>query len=120
MTTVTIIPEPSEHDGVSYRAVAGQLQGVGKSAGAALDALTTQLGEEESGTLVIVQNLRPDRFFTAQQQARLTELMTRWRAARNSQSALPPQEQAELEALVQAETEAASQRAKALLDALAP
>src|SRR5262245_26712948 len=104
MTTVTIIPEPSEQDGITYRAVAGEIQAVGNSAGAALDALTTQLGEEERGTLVIVQNQRPDRFFTAEQQARLTDLMTRWRRARDIGKALAPQEQIELEALVRAET----------------
>jgi hypothetical protein len=120
MTTVTILPELSEQNGVAYRAVSGKIQAVGRSAGEALDALTPQLDEEESGTLVIVQNLRADRFFSAQQQQRLTELMARWRAARDTQSALPPDEQAELEALTEAEIEAAAQRAKAMLDALAP
>jgi hypothetical protein len=60
----------------------------------------------------VVQQLRPDRFFTAQQQ-RLEELMGRWRTARQGHNALPPEEQAELDALVEAEMQAAGQRAAA-------
>jgi hypothetical protein len=78
------------------------------------------LDEEETGTLVVVQNLRPDRFFTAQQQQRLEELMARWRSARDTQSGLTGTEQAELEALVEAELEAATQRAASLLRDSAP
>jgi hypothetical protein len=120
MTTVAILPESLGADGPTYRAVAGGIQSVGRTAGEALDALTAQLGEEETGTLVIVQNLRPDRYFSAHQQQRLGELMARWRAARDTQSALSPDEQAELEALVEAELQAATQRARAVLDQLAP
>jgi len=61
-----------------------------------------------------------DRFFTAQQQARLTDLMSRWRSARDSGSGLSAEEQSEIEALVQAEREGAAQRAQALLDSRAP
>jgi hypothetical protein len=118
MTTVAILPESAEAGGTTYRAVAGRIQSVGRTAGEALDALTAQLGEEETGTLVIVQNLRPDRFFSAQQQQRLADLMARWRAARDAQSALSPDEQAELETLVDAEVRAATQRARAALDEL--
>src|SRR5690348_6528167 len=56
MTTVAILPESTGKDGPTYRAVAGNLQSVGRTAGEALDALTAQLSEEESGTLIIVQN----------------------------------------------------------------
>ena len=71
MTTITILPEKAD----SYRAVAGDKESTGRTAGEALDALTSQLEDEESGTLVIVQNRKPDEFFDAAQQARLTELM---------------------------------------------
>jgi hypothetical protein len=120
MTKVAILPERTDTGGTTYRAVAGDKQSVGRTVGEALDALTTQLPEEETGTLIIVQNLRPDRFFTAQQQQRLGELMARWRAARDSGTALPPDEQAELESLADAEVHAATQRAAALLHELAP
>jgi exonuclease I len=86
-----------------------------KKVAEALDALTAQLNPEEKGTIVIVQNLQPDRFFTAAQQQRLNELMSRWRNARDTGTTLSDQEQAELEALVQAELHGAQQRADDLL-----
>jgi hypothetical protein len=120
MTTITIIPESPGSPPTSYRAVARNAQAVGKTAGEALDALTLQLPEEEAGTLVVVQSWRPDEFFTAAQQARLQELMARWRVARDAGASLPPEEQAELDALVEAELRAATARAAALSRGLAP
>lgn len=110
MTTVSILPVPRKK-GVSYRAIAGDKQSEGRSVGEALDALTVQLSDEESGTMVIVQNFRPDRFFTAQQRNRLAELMVQWREARESGSDMPEREKAEMDALVDAELEAATKRA---------
>src|SRR5258706_16155784 len=115
MTKVAILPEPSVHGGVVYRAVAGARQAVAKTVGAALDALTAQLSPEESGTLVVVQNHQPDEFFTAEQQRRLEELMQCWRAARDTGKLLSPPEQTELNALVDAEVVASGQRAAAAL-----
>jgi len=120
MTTIAILPENPDSPTSGYRAVAGDKQSVGKTAGQALDALTAQLNEAESGTLVVVQNLRPDGFFTAAQQQRLEDLMTRWRAARDSNAPFPAADQAELEALVAAELAAAVERTKALTQGLAP
>jgi hypothetical protein len=77
--------------------------------------LTASLPEGEAGTLVIVQNQRPDHFFSADQQARLNELMARWRAARDAGSALSPVEQAELDKLVDAEVRAAGERTAEVL-----
>src|SRR5437867_3785890 len=110
MTTIAILPESPGSPSTTYRAVAGTKQSVGNSAGEALDALTAQLSDGELGTLVVVQNLRPDQFFTAAQRQRLEELMTLWRFARDNNSAFPAAEQAELEALVAAELAAAVQR----------
>ncbi|HEV3260974.1 MAG TPA: hypothetical protein VG013_29245 [Gemmataceae bacterium] len=118
MTKVAILPERTERGEIAYRAIAGQRQSVGKTAGAALDALTALLPAEETGTLVIVQDLRPDRFFSAQQQQRLQQLMARWHGARDAGTALSTEEQAELDVLVEAEVRAASQRATALLNEL--
>jgi hypothetical protein len=115
MTKVAILPEPSIKGEILYRAVAGARQAVAKTVGAALDALTAQLPPEESGTLVVVQNHRPDQFFSLQQQRRLEELMERWRTARDSGTSLPPSEQAELNALVDAEVQASGERAAAAL-----
>ena len=115
MTKIAILPEPAESGQVTYRAIAGRQQAVGRTAGEALDALTCTLKGDDSATLVIVQHQRPDRFFTAEQQARLEELMRRWRRAREAGTSLPPDESAELENLVDAEVSAASQRTAALL-----
>ena len=118
MTTVAILPEKSQVGDTAYRAIAGLIQSVGKTAGEALDGLTAQLHDGEAGTLVVVQHLRPDRFFTAEQQQRLQALLDRWRASRDAGRAMPETEQAELEALVQTELEATAQRAAALVQGL--
>jgi hypothetical protein len=110
MTTITILPEEKK-----FRAVAGKRESVGRTAGEALDALTAQLDEEESGTLVVIQPRRADRFFNSSQQKRLTELM----AKRQSQS-LSVEEEAELENLVEAELNSARRRAEEMLGGLKP
>jgi hypothetical protein len=83
-----------------------------------LDALTAQLSADEVSTLIIVQSLRPDRFFTAAQQQRLDALMARWRTLRDRGAPLPADDYAELEALIAAELQASAARAAALADAL--
>jgi hypothetical protein len=115
MTTITIVSESLGKDGIIYRAKAGALQSEGRSAGEALDALTKQLGEVEAGTLVIIQRSQPDGFFTAAQRQRLGDLMARWRQARDLNSQLPPEEQAELEQLIEAELQATTRRAESAL-----
>jgi hypothetical protein len=119
MTKVAILPEPSVEGHVIYRAIAGTRQAVARTAGAALDALTAQLSSEESGTMVVIQNHKPDEFFSAQQQQRLEELMQLWRAARDRGNKLSPSEQAELTALVDAEIQASGERAAAALAGIA-
>ena len=118
MTKVAILPEVSERGEKVYRAVARGRQSLAKTAGAALDALTAQLPPEEAGTLIVVQSQQPDEFFTVQQQERLRELMARWRAARDAGASMTSAEQAELEALVDAEVHAAGRRAAELSAAL--
>lgn len=115
MTKVAIVPEPTPTGETAYRAIAGAWNSVGKTAGQALDALTALLPKDEAGTVLVVQHQFPDRFFTARQQGRLRTLMTRWRAARDAGKALPPAEQAELDALSEAELRAATERTNALL-----
>ena len=118
MTKVAILPIPTGQGGLSYRAIAGEKHAQGNTAGEALDALTAQLSADEASTLIIVQNLRPDAFFTATQQQRLDALMARWRTARDHGATLPADEQTELEALIAAELQASAARAAALADAL--
>ena len=66
---------------MAFRAVTVRNQAMGRTAGEALDALTSQLPPEEGDTLIIVRNLVPDRFFTAEQRLRLEQLMADWRWA---------------------------------------
>jgi hypothetical protein len=118
MTNVAIFPVGTEGGDIFYHAIAGGKQSGGKTAGEALDALTAQLPEDEAGTLVVIQNLRPDRFFNAAQQRRLAELMEHWRRARDAGTTLSAEEQTELQSLVEAETRAAADRIAALADEL--
>lgn len=115
MTTIAIVPDNPQGSPAGFRAVSGEAQSSGATVGQALDALRQQLGGPEQTTLVVVQPMQPDQFFTAAQQQRLAELMDRWRSARDSGTALPPQEQAELETLVEAELRAATERSAALI-----
>jgi hypothetical protein len=120
MNTITIFPENPQAPTPRFRAVSGEKQSVGATAGEALDALTAQLGEPRATTLVVVQPMQVDALFTAEQQQRLAELMARWRAARDAGTLLPADEQAELDALVEAELHAAMQRSTALAQQLLP
>ena len=120
MTRVAIVPESADGGDRAYRAIAGDKQSIGKTAGEALDALVVQLPSDEAGTLVVVQSLKPDRYFTAEQRQRLGDLMKRWREARDAGHALPAADQAELQKLVEAELDASAQRTAALVRELAP
>ena len=111
MTAITILPEKLGTVETIYRALAGERESVGRSAGEALDALTARLSDEESGMLVVIQNLRPDEFFTSAQRRRLAELMSRWRTARDRGDSLVGEEQAELQSLIDDELNAARRRA---------
>jgi hypothetical protein len=62
--------------------------------------------------------MQPDKLFSAEQQQRLAELMTNWRIARDAGTSLPPEEQAELDALVEVELRAACQRSATLASQL--
>jgi hypothetical protein len=110
MSKVAILPIPTKTGGISYYAVAGDKQSQGKTAGEALDALTAQLPEDETGSLIIVQSRRPDHFFNAVQQKRLAELMEYWRIAQDKGEILSIEKQTELETLVEAELRASANR----------
>lgn len=120
MTSVAILPDGTPQNGSRCLAVAGPFHSEGRTAGEALDALTAQLDESQTGTLVIVQSFRGDSEFATADQERLAGLMSKWRQARDAGVALPSDEQRELEALVQAELEAAGRRAELLRQNLQP
>ncbi|MBE9233272.1 hypothetical protein IQ231_16745 [Cuspidothrix issatschenkoi LEGE 03284] len=118
MTTVAIVPISNANGERSYRAIAGNKQSVGKTAGQALDALTIQLGEVEFRALLIIDNFHPDQFFTNEQKQRLSDLMSMWRTARDEGQTLPPEIQLELDNLVDAELNAATARTASLAQKL--
>ena len=113
MTAIAIFPDATVTPSC-YRAISGQMQGTGRTAGEALDALVAQLDDSGLGSLLVVQPCRADAFFTAEQQQRLGELMDRWRTARDSGIRFADEDRAELDALVEAELRAATARSAAL------
>ncbi|MFI5459977.1 MAG: hypothetical protein ACHRXM_31540 [Isosphaerales bacterium] len=119
MTKIAMFQENAGADQMTFRAVAVGNQAVGRTAGEALDALTTQLPDGEADTLIIVRSLRPDRLFTAAQRQSLEQLMARWRSARAAGESLAAGEQIELKNLIDAEVHAATERAPALSHELA-
>ncbi|HWQ32673.1 MAG TPA: hypothetical protein VNQ79_07300 [Blastocatellia bacterium] len=114
MTVISIFSENSQAGETIWRAMAGAKESVGKTAGEALDGLTKLMGTEISAAQFIVQPVQADQFYTAGQQRRLAELMARWRDARDQRRQLPPEEFAELEALIEAELEGSARRAEAM------
>ena len=115
MTTITIFPERRKEHTTVFSAITKEREATGSTAGEALDKLTEQLSEEETGTIAIVQQFRPDRFFSAAQRERLNELSELRRATRQAAQNLTPAEQTELEQLVDEEVRAATERARAIL-----
>lgn len=90
----------------------------GKTPGEALDTVRAGFADTDSSTLIILQNNLPDQFFSALQQDRLETLMRLWRTARDQGTQLSIAEQRELDLLVQAELQAAGDRARAMADSL--
>jgi hypothetical protein len=117
MTKVTIVADNPGSPDTKFRASALNREAVGATVGTALDGLATQLNDS-AGTLIIVQNLRPDQFFTADQQRRLEHLFEKWRSARDCGQSLPPNELAELEGLVNSELNGATNRVDAMAQEL--
>lgn len=115
MNTIEIIQEQTDPP---YRARWRNWQAVGTTPGAALDAierLAAADSKDGNGTVVIVQRFRPDAFFTRPQQERLRQLMDHFHAERAAGKELPPEERNEIETLVDAEWQAAIDRAAEIL-----
>ncbi len=118
VTKVAVYHEPADPACLPFRAAAGRNQAQGRTAGEALDALASQLPDDEVDTLVIVRSMSPDRFFSAEQRQRLEHLMALNREAQAANTSLSAEAQAELEQLIDAEVRATTARAAALLDQL--
>src|SRR5438105_3689279 len=102
MTKVTISAENPGSASTRFRAVSRGRESVGPTPGAALDSLAKQLNPQESNTLIVVQNMSPDEFFTAAQQQRLHHLLALRRLALDAGREMDPAEKAELEELIDA------------------
>lgn len=111
MTITSVVTTANE---TMWRAATDGLEVIGKTAGEALDGLRARLGLEQNEMFLVCEQWQPDEFFTAAQQRRLSDLMERWRAARDAGNILPNPEQAELEALVDAQLEGSAKRAAAM------
>lgn len=118
MKTIEIVSETSSKQTV-YRAFCGEQQATGITPGEALDLLeqnpASQGHEENSNTLIIVQRFRADNFFTAEKQLQMRELMDRFHHANDAGNQLVLAEKQELETLVDAEWNAAIERAEAII-----
>jgi hypothetical protein len=115
MQTISIAAVATTNGERVYQAIIGDQQSTGKTAGEALDALTVQMGGEEINGFLLLQSCQPDQFFTTSQQQRLTELMSLWRTARDQGNTIPPEQQLELDNLIEAELYATAERSKAIL-----
>ena len=119
LTKIALLPEQTA-DETTWRAIAGEKQSVGRTAGEALDAIAAQLNDEEGGTLIIMQSQRPDKFFGEEKRLRLQMLMEQWREARDKGGTLSPDDQSELQSLAEEEVRATMIRSSALLGAPTP
>ncbi|MGC4042815.1 MAG: hypothetical protein QM758_03345 [Armatimonas sp.] len=94
-----------------FEAHQDSLHAEGPTLGTALDSLLSLLGEVNEPLLLIQQD-KPDHFFTLQDHDRLQELQAR---AKGNGSPLTPQEEEELHALIAKEFRATIERTEPLL-----
>jgi hypothetical protein len=114
MTAISILPITDETGNQHYRASVGDRHSTGKTPGEALDAIVAQTGQLGAEFFLLTPNFQADRFFTAEQQQRLTVLMTAWREARDQSQPFPEALQQELDILVEAELTATADRLTAI------
>jgi hypothetical protein len=114
MTAISILPITDETGNQHYRASAGETHSTGKTPGEALDAIVAQTGQLGQEFFLLTPNFQPDQFFTAQQQQRLATLMAAWQHALDQELPFSEQLKLELDALVEAELLASTDRLTAL------
>lgn len=99
MTAISIRNDRKDTGERQFRAIAGERQCIGRTMGEALDALTAEWGDNIDETVVLIQQFRPDQYFTQAQYDRMQALL-------NRRSILTPDERRELENLIDKELEA--------------
>ena len=108
MSSVMIHSETTDHSKPRFRAVAGGLQSVGRTAGEALDSLLAQEGESIESSMIVIRRFAPDAYFSQAQHDRMQELLQR-------RSTLSDDESSELDGLIDAELDATVLRSQAPL-----
>jgi hypothetical protein len=101
--TPLAVQEESETNPARFRAIAGKHQSVGRTAEEALEALLAQEKGVIDSSAILIQRFVPDAYFTQAQYDRMQQLLA-------GRETLTEQENAELDALVDAELEATIQR----------
>lgn len=117
LQTIEIYQESNKLRDKQYRAVRGQQQAEGETAGQALDSLEKMLSStgEAVNSLVILQRFQPDTLFPETEQHRLQELMIHFHEAINQDTELSTEDRTELEQLVDTEWIAAIARTSSIL-----
>jgi hypothetical protein len=100
MKTISIKTVTTTNGERLYQAILGTKSSTGRTAGEALDDLTTKMENQEINGFLFLQINEPDQFFTAPQQERLAELKSLWQVARDQENTLPIEQQAELDDLM--------------------
>lgn len=115
--TIAVVSESQSEGAPRVHIFTKNHEASGETLGAAIDALhlTEESWSEEP--YLVLRRFQPDDFFPQEKRARLTTLMAQWRAARDSNQALSPVLQTELDQLIEDEQEAMLERSQALLDA---
>ena len=116
MNAISITRTDTPEQGTRFHAKAARSgqQSIGRTMGEALDALTTQLDFTPYDSLFFVAEMKPDKFFTAEQIDRLYQLR-----AKLENDTLTESENVEFTALVEAELLGSAQRIATISDALA-
>jgi hypothetical protein len=103
-----------------YQASLGIQSSTGRTAGEALDDLTSKMENQEINGFLFLQVNEPDQFFTAPQQERLAELKSLWQVARDQGNTLSIEQQTELDDLMVLEMDAVIGRSKEMMNQLQP
>lgn len=111
MKRAAIQPNERQAGEPRFRAISGKRQSLGQTAGEALDALNEEAGPDAEPSLVVVQQIGGDTFFTDAHYQRMQELLAR-------SESMTSDEQGELERLASEEIIASGERTKAIADAL--
>ncbi len=123
MTTIEIISEVIGERTI-YRAISGKQQATGFTPGQALDGIEQVMAAAEESsqgeTIVIVQRFGSDNLFTAEEQARLQELMEQFHNSVEKGQSLPVQTQRELESPFEEELKATISRTARILQKTQP